>query len=83
MPKWSLKGFWECSGEPFGGLGSRSNSGLHFPRKCVEILQFYTVWEPLGVQKTIKTIKTINRMKAKWYTTGSSDPRFLTHLRPG
>ena len=38
---------------------------------------FFTVWEPPGIQKRMK------RMKAKWYTAGSSDPRFLTRLRPG
>ena len=29
--------------------GGKSNSGPHFPRKCAKILQFYTVWEPLGI----------------------------------
>ena len=67
-------------GEPLDALGGKSNSGPHFPRTCAKILQFYTVWEPLGVQNRIKRI---NRMKATWYTTGSSDPRFLTHLRSG
>ena len=56
--------------------GGKSNSGPHFPRKCVKILQFYTVWEPPGFLKRIVRIKRIKRMKAKWYTTGSSDPRF-------
>ena len=64
----------------WGPPRSRSDSGIHFPRKYAKILQFYTVWEPPGVQKTIYRIK---RMKAKWYTTGSSDPRFLTRLRSG
>ena len=43
-------------------------------------LQFYTVWEPPGIQKRMKRM---NRMKAIWYTAGSSDPRFLARLRPG
>ena len=62
-----------------GGLGGRSDSGPHVPRKCAKILQFYTVWEPPGVQKRIcriQRIHRIHRMKAKWYTTGTSDPRF-------
>ena len=38
------------------------------------------VWEPLGI---LIWISWIIRMKAKWYTTGSSDPRFLARLRSG
>ena len=49
----------------------------HFPRTCSKSIDFYTVWEPPGILKRMK------RMKAKWYTTGSSDPRFLTRLRSG
>ena len=82
----SSGGLQAACGWPEGPPKSWSDSGIHFPRKYAKILQFYTVWEPPGVQNRIKTIKRINRMnrmKAKWYTTGSSDPRFLTRLRSG
>ena len=53
--------------------------GTHFPRKCFKNIDFYTVWEPLGIQKRMKRMKRMgrmNRMKAKRYTTGTSEPRF-------
>ena len=55
----------------------------HFPRKCSKTIDFYTVWEPPSILKRMKRMVRMSRMKAKWYTTGSSDPRFLTRLRPG
>ena len=54
-------------------LGGRSDSGPHYPRTYANILQFYTVWEPPSIQNPMNPMC---RMKAKWYTTGSSDPRF-------
>ena len=51
----------------------------HFPRKCFKNIDFYTVWEPLGVQNRMNRMKRMcrmKRMKAKRYTTGTSDPRF-------
>ena len=48
--------------------------GNPFSKKMFKNNDLYTVWEPPGILK---------RMKAKWYMTGSSDPRFLTRLRPG
>ena len=50
--------------------------GTHFPRKCFKNIDFYTVWEPLGIQKRMKRMKRMCRMKAKRYTTGTSEPRF-------
>ena len=57
--------------------------GTDFPRNYTKNLYLFTVWEPLGVHKRIKRIKPSNRIKPKWYMAGSSDPRFLTHLRSG
>ena len=54
--------------------------GNPISKKMFPNIVFFTVWEPPGIQKTMKPM---NRMKAKWYTTGSSDPRFLTRLRSG
>ena len=31
--------------------GIRSDSGLHFPRKCCNAIMFYTVWEPAWYTK--------------------------------
>ena len=31
--------------------GIRSDSGLHFPRKCCKTIVFYTVWEPAWYTK--------------------------------
>ena len=45
-PKTILEG---AQGSHWVPWGSRSNSGPHFPRKYAEILQFYMVWEPLGI----------------------------------
>ena len=52
----------------------------HFPRKCSKNIDFFTVWEPPGI---LNRMCRMCRMKAKWYTAGSSDPRFLMRLRPG
>ena len=54
--------------------------GNPFSEKMFQKHVFFTVWEPPGI---LKRMKRMNRMKAKWYTTGNSDPRFLTRLRPG
>ena len=85
-PRRGSGGLQGACGWPEGPPKSWSDSGIHFPRKYANILQLYTVWEPPGVQNRIKRIhriQRIHRMKAKWYTTGSTDPRFLTRLRSG
>ena len=55
----------------------------HFPRKCSQNIDLLTVREPPGIQKQMKRMNRMKQMKAKWYTAGSSDPRFLTRLRSG
>ena len=54
--------------------------GKPFSENMFKNSLFYTVWEPPGVQNTMKRMKW---RKAKWYTACSSDPRFLTRLRSG
>ena len=67
--------FWDFGPTP-GMLGV----GTHVPRKCSKNIDFYTVWEPPGI---LNRMCRMCRMKATWYTAGSSEPRFLTRLRPG
>ena len=64
----------------FGPTPGMLGVGNPFSEKMIQTHLLFHGLGAAGIQNTMKRMK---RMKATWETIGSSDPRFLTRLRPG